>query len=357
MMQADISNLAITKLVGVVPENISYFDDEIENYSHDKESSAKLKKVMGYNQHRVVLHDSTISDLAAAGFKELTFAGILPESIDGLIVVTQTPDYQIPATSSVLHGVFGLQQDCYCVDINDGCTGFIKGLFEASSLLKNSTAKRILLVTGDVLSRKVSTKDRNSYPLVGDAVTLCVLDLVDSDGRGDSPLEMCFDGKGALALNIPAGGCRLPSSEQTRVEAADEEGNIRSAENLVMQGRDVFTFTQTTVINFLTGFRNRHCKDLPAMYFFHQANLFILDRLRKALKVSETELPTDVINQYGNSSSATIPMAILLSFENIKERSNGKQIMLAGFGVGLSWGAALVALDKLDFCKLIEGDF
>lgn len=356
-MQADISNLAITKLVGVVPENISYFDDEIENYCHDKESSAKLKKVMGYNQHRVVIHESTISDLAAEGFKELTFSGVSPESIDGLILVTQTPDYQIPATSSILHGIFGLKQDCYCVDINDGCTGFIKGLFEASSLLKNSTAKRILLVTGDVLSRKVSIKDRNSYPLVGDALTLCLLDLVDSDSNRHLPLEMFFDGRGALALNIPAGGCRLPSSEQTRIEVADEEGNVRSAENLVMQGRDVFTFTQTTVINFLTDFRNRHCSDLPVMYFFHQANLFILDRLRKALRLSETELPTDVINQYGNSSSATIPMAILLSFENIKERANGKQIMLAGFGVGLSWGAALVTLEKLEFCKLIEGDF
>jgi 3-oxoacyl-[acyl-carrier-protein] synthase-3 len=357
-MQADISNLAITRLIGVIPKNISYFDDEITNYSHDKESSAKLKKVMGYNQHRVVSGDSTVSDLAAAGFKELVSESLSAESIDALIVVTQTPDYQIPSTSAVLHGVLGLKQACYCVDINDGCTGFIKGLFEASSLLKNSTARRVLLVTGDVLSRKVSTKDRNSYPLIGDAVTLCVLDLIDPAETEDikSPLEMFFDGTGALALNIPAGGCRLPSSEQTRIESSDEEGNIRSAENLVMQGRDVFTFTQTTVINFLTDFRNRHCKNLPAMYFFHQANLFILDRLRKALKVSETELPTDVIAHYGNSSSATIPMAILLSFKDMKERYN-KPVMLAGFGVGLSWGAALTHLDKLEFCKLIEGEF
>lgn len=356
-MQADIGNLAITNLVGVVPKNISYFDNEIENYSHDAESSAKLKKVMGYNQHRVVFKDSTISDMAFAGFKELTSEGVLPESIDALVVVTQTPDYNIPATSAVLHGLFGLKQDCYCVDINDGCTGFIKGLFEASSLLRNSTARRILLISGDVLSRKVSKKDRNSYPLVGDAVTLCVLDVAEQGIKIEAPLEMFFDGRGALALNIPAGGCRLPCSNETTVEKADEEGNIRNLEQLVMQGRDVFTFTQTTVINFLSEFRSRHCKEFPAMYFFHQANLFILDRLRKALKISETELPTDVITQYGNSSSATIPMAILLAHKNVKDRILGKQVLLSGFGVGLSWGAALVNLDKLEFCKIIEGDF
>lgn len=356
-MRTDISNLSITKLVGVVPKNISYFDNEISNYSHDKDSSAKLKKVMGYNQHHIVVKNSTVSDMAVEGFEQLLLDNITPESIDALIVVTQTPDYQIPSTSSLLHGRFGLRRSCYCVDINDGCTGFIKGLFEASSFFRNTEAKRVLLITGDVLSRKVSPKDRNSFPLVGDAVTLCVIDLALSESNMSSPLEIYFDGKGALSLNIPAGGSKLPPSDQTRILCEDEEGNIRSLENLVMQGRDVFTFTQTTVIDFLLKFRDSNCNELPAMYFFHQANLFILDRLRKALKVDANLLPTDVISLYGNSSSATIPMAIVLSFRDKQFICEGKQFMLAGFGVGLSWGAALVKLDKLNFCKLIEGEF
>jgi 3-oxoacyl-[acyl-carrier-protein] synthase III len=356
-VQADISNISISKLVGVVPKNISYFDDEITNYSHDKESSAKLKKVMGYNQHRVVSSNATVSDMAVAAFNELLATGLDADTIDALIVVTQTPDFHIPATSAVLHGALDLKQSCYCIDINDGCTGFVKGLFEASAFVRSSGAKRLLLITGDVLSRKVSTKDRNSYPLVGDAVTICVIDAQEDDSSSASPLELLFDGKGALALNIPAGGSRLPSTDKTRVESSDDEGNIRSSEQLVMQGRDVFTFTQTTVINFLTDFRNRHCNQMPVMYFFHQANLFILDRLRKALKVTENELPTDVISNYGNSSSATIPMAIITSYERAKESFVSAPVMLAGFGVGLSWGAALVKLDKLDCCKLIERDY
>lgn len=146
-------------------------------------------------------------------------------------------------------------------------------------------------------------------------------------------------------------------TNQTRIETTDEEGNVRSMENLVMQGRDVFTFTQTTVIKFLTDFRQRHCSDLPAMYFFHQANLFILDRMRKALKVTEKELPTEVITNYGNSSSATIPMAIILAHKENAQLMKNRPVMIAGFGVGLSWGAAVILLNKLELCTLIEGAF
>ena len=355
-MRSDLGNISITHLVGAVPSNVSYFDDEIENYSHDRESSLKLKKVMGYNQHRVVTEASTVSDMANQAFSRLLDNGFDKNSVDGIVVVTQTPDFQIPSTSSLLHGLFGLRNSCYCVDINDGCTGFIKGLFEASSLIRNSDIRRILLVTGDVLSRKVSKKDRNSYPLVGDAVTICVVDCAETTAS-QQPMELLFDGQGALALNIPAGGTKLMCTNQTRIETADEEGNVRSMENLVMQGRDVFTFTQTTVIKFLTDFRQRHCSDLPAMYFFHQANLFILDRMRKALKVTEKELPTEVITNYGNSSSATIPMAIILAHKENAQLMKNRPVMIAGFGVGLSWGAAVILLNKLELCTLIEGAF
>lgn len=355
-MKCDIGNITITHLIGVVPSNVSYFDDEIENYSHDRESSVKLKKVMGYNQHRVVQAATTVSDMAECAFHSLLDSGFERNSVDGIVVVTQTPDFQIPSTSSVLHGLFKLRDSCYCVDINDGCTGFIKGLFEASSLMRNSDIRRILLVTGDVLSRKVSIKDRNSYPLVGDAVTMCVIDFDDTTDA-KQPLELLFDGQGALTLNIPAGGTKLMCSEQTRLEIPDDEGNVRSLENLVMQGRDVFTFTQTTVTSFLADFRSRCCVDLPAMYFFHQANLFIIDRMRKALKVAQEQLPTEVISNFGNSSSATIPMAILLAHKEKSELMKDQAVMIAGFGVGLSWGAAIIYLRNLEFCKLIEGDF
>ncbi len=356
-MKADIANIKITKLIGVVPRQISYFDDEITNYSHDQDSSLKLKKLMGYNQHRLAQSHTALSDMAQSGFDELLKSDFDLKSVDALIVVTQTPDFQIPSTSAVLHGKFGLDKNCYCIDINDGCTGFIKGLYEASSLIKCTDARRVLLVTGDVLSHKVSKNDRNSFPLVGDAVTLCVIDYNENYEGLSYPLELYFDGKGALALNIPAGGGRLHSSDETRVLLKDEEGNIRSQEHLVMQGRDVFTFTQTTVINFLLDFRDRYCDVNPSRYYCHQANFFILDRIRKALGAEVSEFPTDVISLYGNSSSATIPMSIITSFEKSKETLYNNNVMLAGFGVGLSWGAALLRLDCIEYCKLIEGDY
>ena len=133
-MNSNLSNIAITYLLGLVPKNISYYEDEIINYTHSKESSLKLKKLMGYGEHRVVKEQTCLSDMAMAAFEHLVSTGFDPATIDALVLVTQTPDYIIPSTSSVLHGLYGLKTDCYCVDINDGCTGYLKGLFELPGL-------------------------------------------------------------------------------------------------------------------------------------------------------------------------------------------------------------------------------
>ena len=228
-MIANIDNIRIKGLYGAIPKNISYYDDEVENYSHSVESSLKLKKVMGYNKHRVVKSNATITDFILPTFESLVASECIDvKNIGALVVVTQTPDYEIPSTSSVLHGKLGLSEDCYCVDINDGCAGFIKGLFESSSIIRNTRIENILLITGDVLSRKVSKKDRNSYPLVGDAVTLTLIERkVDAVKQ---PLELKFNGGGALALNIPAGGLAKLPNEDTRVQHGDEEGNFRNSE-------------------------------------------------------------------------------------------------------------------------------
>jgi 3-oxoacyl-[acyl-carrier-protein] synthase-3 len=352
-MKANLDNISIKGLCGVIPKNISYYDDEVHNYSHSVESSIKLKKVMGYNQHHIVTSDATITDLILPAFEAMVAAGnIVLDDIGAIVLVTQTPDYNIPSTSSVLHGKLGLNQDCYCVDINDGCTGFLKGLFECSSIIRNTGMDNVLLITGDILSRKVSNRDRNSYPLVGDAITLTLVERTISPV--EQPLELQFDGRGALALNIPAGGLALLPSEETSIQHKDEEGNLRSAEQLVMKGRDVFTFTQTVVIDFLSSFVKQHNSKSIDRYFLHQANLFILERIRKKLKLNADILPSDVISKYGNSSSATIPMAIIEKYRDKEITSISEYVLLAGFGVGLSWGAALLDVNSISFCELIE---
>jgi 3-oxoacyl-[acyl-carrier-protein] synthase-3 len=352
-MISNLNNIKISGICGVVPANISRYDDELGNYSHSVESSLKLKKVMGYNEHRVVKGVTTISDMVIPAFKQLQSNGLIDtHDIDAIIVVTQTPDHLIPSTSSILHGKLGMKESCYCIDINDGCTGYLRGLFEASSLIRNSDSKKVLLITGDILSRKVSKNDRNSYPLVGDAVTLTILEYQNSPS--DCPFELRSDGKGAFALTIPAGGMAIPACPFTSELNQDEDGNLRSLDHLVMKGRDVFTFTQTTVLAFLDKFLKEHAAIKPESYFLHQANLFILDRISRKLKVDSEQLPTDVIRKYGNSSSATIPMAIVEKYRKIDFTVISELALLAGFGVGLTWGATILKIENLQFCNLIE---
>lgn len=343
-MYTDFNCCRLTSVIGVVPENISYFDDEIKNYSHDVASSMKLKAVMGYGQHHVVKDGSTTAKLAESGFKKLLEnKDVSLDEVDALFFVSQTPDYVLPPTSSVLHGLLGLKKDCYCIDINDGCNGYIKGLFEALSFLKATNGKCVVLIAGDVLSNLVSKRDRNSYPLVGDAATVTV---IRRDERWvDDYIKIAIENNGLAfeKLIIPSGGALSPVKGD-EFEEEDSEGNWRSSRHLKMNGRDVFAFTQTVVPEFLSRFVNKSGATFDSLdrAYFHQANSFIIDRLRKKFGLSEKVAPDRVVRTYGNSSSATIPM--LIASED--EYSRKDKCLLAGFGVGLSWGACFLSLGK-----------
>lgn len=350
-MKTSFTNIKISGVLGVVPKRTLFFDDEIVNYSHSVENSKKLKTVMGYDQHRVASPGVTASDLACHGLDYLfTKLKIDPRSIDAIFFISQTPDYVLPPTSAYIHGRFDFSKETYCVDINDGCCGFIKGLYEAGAFLSTTSSKRALIITGDVLSPKVSANDRNSFPLIGDAVALTILE------KSNTPTPMCveifYDGKNFDKLIVPAGGARMPVNSDTEKLLADEEGNRRSLSNLVMQGRDVFAFTQTTVPDFILSFLDNlglSPVDID-LFLLHQANSFILDRLRAKLGVGKEKVPDFVVRKYGNSSSATIPMTIA----SMARPLNGVKAMACGFGVGLSWGGALLDLDNLEFCNVIE---
>lgn len=353
-MKARFSDIRIAAVLGVVPAQVSRFDDELDNYSQPVANSRKLKLAMGYGEHRVAPAGVTASDLACFGLQRLVDEGSLdPAGVDAIFFVSQTPDYPIPATSAIIHGRFGFPQETYCVDINDGCCGYIKGLYEAAAFLAVTGAARALVIAGDVLSAKVSRHDRNSYPLVGDAATLTVLER--SPGAAGLDVEIRHDGRGWDKLMIPAGGARRPCAPDTAELAMDEDGNRRALDHLVMQGRDVFAFTQTVVPEFILDFLGRRAlapSDMDLL-LLHQANAFILDRLRIKLEVGKDRLPDEVIRKYGNSSSGTIPMAIATVWK-AGTQARPARALACGFGVGLSWGAALVELQDLDFCTVID---
>jgi 3-oxoacyl-[acyl-carrier-protein] synthase-3 len=347
-------NRRISGLLAIVPANERSFVDEMANFNFPPARSLKLKQVMGYDKHRLVDGPVCASDLACFGMEHLIRNGSLdPQEIDGLYVVTQSPDYLMPPTSSVIQGRLGLKQDMFCMDINQGCAGFMIGLFQAFLLLDQASVRKVVLINVDVLSRKVSPKDRNSYPLIGDAAAITVIERSSDPAPIHANLKM--DGTRREALMIPAGGFRLPSSAETAVLVDDGENNLRAQDHLRMDGSAVFNFVQVEIpplIDDLLQTANTKPEDVD-YFLFHQPNRFMLQKLAEAMKVPFEKMPGNIVEHYGNSSGVTIPLAIA---HNLRERllHGTVQACLAGFGVGLTWASMLMPLGPLEFCDLID---
>lgn len=345
---------SITGILLVVPENSKSFLDEMSNFDFPIERSLKLKQVMGYDTHHIVDGPVCVSDLTTYGFTHLFQNGLLqPNEIDAIILVTQTPDYVLPPTSSIIQGRLQLKQDLFCIDINQGCAGFVMGLMQAFMLLDQPTIKKVALVNADVLSRKISTRDRNSYPLCGDAASITIVEK--SPGTGSIHANLKMDGTRHQALIIPAGGMRMPSTPETAIMADQGDNNFRALDHLRMEGGDVFNFVQTEVpplIEDLLKTANLSKEDID--YFLcHQPNQFMLQKLADKLKIPHAKVPMNIVGKYGNSSGVTIPAAITENLASSITKDTFR-IVLAGFGVGLTWCTMLLHAGRLNFCNVIK---
>lgn len=353
-MNFTFHNRAISGLLAVVPRNEKKFIDEMANFNFPVSRSRKLKEVMGYDAHRLVDGPVCASDLACFGLEHLFTLNLLKrDEIDALVLVTQSPDYLMPATSSVIQGRLGLKQDMFCMDINQGCAGFLIGLMQAFMLLDQPAIRKVVLVNADVLSRKVSPQDRNSYPLIGDAASITIVE------RSDDPLpihaNLRMDGARSEALMIPAGGFRMPSTPATAIPETDSEGNSRAKDHLRMDGSAVFNFVQTEIPPLIDDLLRSaaQSKDCVDFFLFHQPNRFMLQKLAEAMNVPEEKMPSNVVEHYGNSSGVTIPVAIAHNLREILTTGTIRAC-LAGFGVGLTWASMLLRLGPFQFCDLIE---
>ena len=343
----------ITGLLTVLPSREIAFEDEMQNYNFSVAKSIKLKMAMGYNKHRVVEEGVCVSELCIYGLNYLFENGLLrKEDIDALLLVTQSPDYQMPPTSNIIQGKLGLGREVICMDINQGCCGFIVGLTEAFMLLEQEEVNKVVLLNADVLSRKVSKHDRNSNPLIGDAATITIVEKSDSDTTIYGSIRM--DGTGADALIIPAGGMRMPVNAETSELKEDAAGNFRSLEHLVMKGDEVFNFVQREVPPLIEDLLDRAVcgKEEVDWYMFHQPNRFMLHKLADKLGIPHEKMPSNIVENFGNASGATIPTNICF---NIGEQLKDEKYLfcLSGFGVGLTWGALLMPVGKVDFCNII----
>jgi 3-oxoacyl-[acyl-carrier-protein] synthase III len=348
------SGKRIAGVLTVLPANERSFMDDMKNFDFPEEKSLKLKKVMGYDKHRIVKDETCVSDLAAHGFRHLFDKGLVkPDELDALVVITQSPDYFIPPTSNVLQGMLNLKQDMLCVDIVQGCAGFVVGLIQSFMMLEQASINKVALVNADVLSRKVSPKDKNSFPLIGDAA--CITIVEKADDRQPIHANLKMNGTQRDALMIPAGGFRMPSTPETAVVEDVGDNNYRAKDNLTMNGTAVFNFVQVEVPPMIESLLQQAALPVEQVdyFMFHQPNKFMLQKLADRMRVSRERLPSNVVENFGNASGATIPTNI--TFNLAQPLLNGSlKLCMAGFGVGLTWASLIMQVGQLAFCEIID---
>lgn len=355
-MDATFEGKRISGILSVLPETESYFDDEAGNYDFPEKQTLRLKKIMGFNKHRLAKRDSTASAFCIAGLNYLIDSGkIKKEEIGAVVVVTLSPDHFLPQISNIIHGECGLGEDVLCMDIPQGCCGYLLGLFQSFMVLEHMKDKKVLLFNADVLSHKVSRQDRNDFPLIGDVSTVSI---IENSGSGEIiHFRLYTDGQRRNTLMIPAGGFAMPCTEETAELKVSEDGNKRSLDNLHMDGAEVFNFVQTEVppmINEMLSDCNLRKEEID-YFLFHQPNKFMLQKLADKVGIPHEKCFMNIVENYGNPSGASIPVNITL---NLKDKLLDTRYLccLAAFGSGLTWGTVIIELGDMEFCEEIETD-
>lgn len=292
-------------------------------------------------KERHVVDGELVSDLAARAAEKLFEEhGIDRETIDFLLLCTESPDYYLPATACVVQDRLGLKKTTGALDYNLGCSGFVYGLALSKGLIAAGIASRILLITADTLTRTIHPKDKSTRTIFGDAAAAILVEASDTARIGDFVLGT--DGSGMDKLIIPAGAWAAPRSPETAAERTNKWGNTRSAENLYMNGPEVLNFTLATVPEAVSRTLEAHSLKLEDvdLFVFHQATLLILEHLRKEIGIPKEKFFMNMENK-GNTVSATIPMALRDAADEGRLRP-GDRVMAVGFGVGYSWGATII---------------
>jgi 3-oxoacyl-[acyl-carrier-protein] synthase-3 len=287
--------------------------------------------------------DELVSDLAV-GAAERLFEEyeIDRNSVDFLLLCTQSPDYFLPTTACLVQHRLSLPKSTGALDFNLGCSGFVYGLSLAQGLLSTRAASKILLIMSETYTRHIHPMDKSTRTIFGDAAAATLLHREDISRIGKFVLGT--DGSGAPNLIVPSGGMACPRSSETANEQTDEAGNVRSMDNIYMNGPEIFSFTLRAVPDMVrrTLERNELSAEEIDLYVFHQANRFILENLRDRLEIPEERFYIDV-EETGNTVSATIPIALRNALDNGLIRE-GSIVLIAGFGVGYSWGATVLRL-------------
>ena len=324
---------------------ISYYlpKKELSNEELVKEfpewSIEKVAQKVGVDSRHLAADDETAGDMAEKAARKLFEEyQIDPKSIDFLMLCTQSPDYFLPSTACVLQDRLGIPRNSGAFDYNLGCSGCIYGMAIAKGLISAGIAKNILLLTAETYNKYLHPSDKSNRSIFGDGAAAC---LISSDGFAEiGDFSLGTDGSGANNLIVKTGASRHKASTGKYIE--DEEGHIWYDDYLYMNGGNVFNFTLEVVPTMMKDIliKNNLEKDQIDYYVFHQANKFMLNTIRKVCGLSKDKFYINLLN-VGNTVSSTILIGLKQSLQNgtIKE---GDNVMITGFGVGLSWGGTVL---------------
>jgi len=305
-------------------------------------TAEKIYLKTGVSIRHIASKDECSSDLGIEAAKKILEQNIIkPEDIDILIFCTETPDYLIPTTACIVQNRLGLPTSCAAFDINLGCSGFVYGLSIANAYIISGMARNILLINAETYSKTINPRDKSVRTIFGDAGT-AVLICADNGFAKINDFVFGTDGSGHKNLIVPTSGFRTPKNTESAEEKEDGSGNIRSMDNLYMNGPSIFTFTLDVVpktIAELLDKTNLNIDDID-FFIFHQANKFMLQHLIQKLHIPEKKAPIN-LEEYGNTVSCSIPIA-LRDCQQKNLFKKGDRIMLIGFGVGYSWASALL---------------
>ena len=299
-------------------------------------SAEKVAGKVGITERHIAAADETATDMAYQAAEQLFAQGVERTSIDFVLLCTQSADFFLPSSACILQDRLGLSKNCGAFDFNLGCSGYEYGLAIAKGFIMANVAKNILLLTAETYTKYLHAQDKGNRTIFGDGATAT---LVSTDGFAEiGEVVVGTDGSGAENLIVRSLGARNKSLLNDA--QSDEDGNIVSGDHLYMHGSNVFNFTADVVPNMVEKLLKKSDlqQDDVNLWVFHQANKYMINYLRKLLNIDKEKFYIFMEN-VGNTVSSTIPIALC---EARKENKLHGNILLAGFGVGLSWGGVML---------------
>jgi 3-oxoacyl-[acyl-carrier-protein] synthase-3 len=334
---------AITAVKTYLPEAV-LTNDQLAVELGTWDANQILEKT-GIRERHIAQPAECASDLGVEAAKKLFQSGACaPGEIDFLLFCTQSPDYYLPTSACLIQDRLGLPTGCGALDFNQGCSGFVYGLALAKTLVESGLANKVLLITAETYSKFINPRDRSARTIFGDGAAATLIEPVESEVDLLGPFVFGTDGRGANNLIVPVGGLRQRRNSENAVEREDEGGNWRSEQDLYMNGPEIFNFTLQSVPAAVKQLLQKaDCALEQIDYFvFHQANKFMLERLRNKIKIPAEKFWLNM-ECVGNTVSSTIPIALETARQENKVQP-GERVMLVGFGVGYSWAAGLIQI-------------